>query len=876
MSETVTQQSLFITPKERATPKETSCKATKAIIEYIRRETGEQDEFVEYLLSDFPYPSPEAPYTKEFLLDNNNWIELEASDELFERARILLGDEESTYKIALATPHFKNIFGVTETLARVVGPEIAMGRTPRLQRALQRTSHLEQKKITSSQAEIKITYHEPYRYSLKRDSCDFARGILSAVPQFAGAEKPAKLRESHCTIPIYRRGVIDGYFYVKDDEDHIWQMEWPYQVEDGDQIRLPAQWTQYLGNGKFRFQTRGGKTTDITGKDIGTLDDGNKFEWDGVLYGADSCVYHLEWEPQSRLSHLINTLGNLYTGRFNRQEQDPQQQQLDEMVSVLSSLSLAVVFNHIVNHLVNDRRYRCRIAILAEFEKTTDSLIVRAMALNSSESGIHRFTRKNIEVIGKYISFEEHQENLAVQTILNNKQYRVVEVNDIDQLLTPLVDEDIRQEFKRRLNYLVTVPLRHQQYLVGNLVLILSEKRRITDEYLDFLTYSARQMALEIWNVTKYERRVEELESLQRIDKTISSATNIEDILEGILNTALGLTDGKCGYILKTDKKIGRVAVRSGRELPSGAIGSRMTVALNDQYQQIGQFEIQSDEENAFDNDDERLLETLAGQAVIAIKNAEDRERRISAEIMSIMGELSAKMLHRMRNHLGGARSDIEEVQEWHLKKIRSLYGCLSNYDEVSYHLDGIDARLNDVTYEVGQALELINNLRKPFTKKDDEPVNVSKCLEAVLMQLDLPNNVIKNAEVTATLPPVQATYDQLSDLFSVILTNAKAAISAGGDISIFCKLLPTEKVTLTITDTGIGMTEETMAKIFELGFSTKDSIDGRLGGWGFGLWWARNYLQKIEGDIDVDSTPGQGSQFTLVLPIWSEQDAER
>ena len=98
----------------------------------------------------------------------------------------------------------------------------------------------------------------------------------------------------------------------------------------------------------------------------------------------------------------------------------------------------------------------------------------------------------------------------------------------------------------------------------------------------------------------------------------------------------------------------------------------------------------------------------------------------------------------------------------------------------------------------------------------------------------------------------------------------------AGGQISVTCIPVCDQKVEITVADTGIGMAEEVMSKVFNYGFTTKATEKVSAGGYGFGLWWVKQYLQRIQGDINVQSTPGKGSQFTLVLPVWTDMTSER
>ncbi len=76
----------------------------------------------------------------------------------------------------------------------------------------------------------------------------------------------------------------------------------------------------------------------------------------------------------------------------------------------------------------------------------------------------------------------------------------------------------------------------------------------------------------------------------------------------------------------------------------------------------------------------------------------------------------------------------------------------------------------------------------------------------------------------------------------------------------------------MEICDTGVGIAVENRNNIFEYGYTTKNKKRGM----GFGLWSAKIYLQQfIQGSLDVDSVLGQGSRFTVRLPVYKKPETE-
>jgi signal transduction histidine kinase len=100
--------------------------------------------------------------------------------------------------------------------------------------------------------------------------------------------------------------------------------------------------------------------------------------------------------------------------------------------------------------------------------------------------------------------------------------------------------------------------------------------------------------------------------------------------------------------------------------------------------------------------------------------------------------------------------------------------------------------------------------------------------------------------------------------LFNLLSNSAK--FTENGEVALTVRR-EGETVTFAVRDTGIGMTEEQLGRLFEA-FSQADStIQNKYGGTGLGLALSRQFCRLMGGDITVQSTPGEGSTFTITLP---------
>ena len=112
-------------------------------------------------------------------------------------------------------------------------------------------------------------------------------------------------------------------------------------------------------------------------------------------------------------------------------------------------------------------------------------------------------------------------------------------------------------------------------------------------------------------------------------------------------------------------------------------------------------------------------------------------------------------------------------------------------------------------------------------------------------------------------LPPIEGDGNALEQVLLNLLTNAGAALPAGGEIAIATRRHPDRPgfVQLTVADTGCGIPLEILPRIFDPFFSTKSA------GTGLGLSISHGIVREHGGTIDVESAPGRGTRFTITLP---------
>ena len=128
-----------------------------------------------------------------------------------------------------------------------------------------------------------------------------------------------------------------------------------------------------------------------------------------------------------------------------------------------------------------------------------------------------------------------------------------------------------------------------------------------------------------------------------------------------------------------------------------------------------------------------------------------------------------------------------------------------------------------------------------------------------------------KKLQVTCepgTLPRLHADREKLRQCLINLASNAVKFTGAGGTVTMAAEVLPGERLALKISDTGIGIPPEHHGRIFDVFFQVDGSTTREYGGSGLGLAIVKSFVEAHGGEVKVASTPGQGSTFSMILPI--------
>lgn len=243
----------------------------------------------------------------------------------------------------------------------------------------------------------------------------------------------------------------------------------------------------------------------------------------------------------------------------------------------------------------------------------------------------------------------------------------------------------------------------------------------------------------------------------------------------------------------------------------------------------------------------------------------------------SSLQQLMAGLAHELNTPLGAIRSNRDVLQ----RAINRLLDILADEvvdDAEIEQIRGLVKTLDEVI-EIDQvAVDVITDLvasARSFWHTDEaakRSVDLHKVLDSTLLLLghELKHR-IEVVKEYGDVPTVECFPGQVNQVFMNLVLNACQATAEKGTITIRTHSSGGCAV-VEISDSGSGIAPDDLERIFDVGFTTKRTKSGM----GLGLGICKNIIERQGGRIEVESAPGEGSTFRVILPLGAESTAAR
>jgi signal transduction histidine kinase len=484
------------------------------------------------------------------------------------------------------------------------------------------------------------------------------------------------------------------------------------------------------------------------------------------------------------------------------------------------------------------------------------------------------------------------------------------------------------KQFARELGFdaVIFAPMIRENRVLGAIGAARHGAAPFDDRQIALIKAFADQAAIAIENVRLFDevqartrelaRSVQELQALGEVTQAVNSTLDLQMVLSTIVTKAVQLSNTEAGVIYVFDELDQTFRVRATYGLSEELIAAikdqylgasdairqatcdrqpqeiadisdeppspvreiamragfraRLTVPLVSKDRVVGALVIRRKQSGTFPKETIQLLHTFAAQSVLAIQNArlfaeiEDKNRQLQ-QASEHKSQFVSSMSHELRTPLNAiigltemmvtnaARFGTEKAQE-----------PLQRVNRAGTHLLGLINQVLDLSKIEAGKLEL-NPQTIELAPLIDEVIGTAR-------QLAEQSKSRLVAEVQDNLGSLTVDPMRLRQILLNLLSNA-CKFTKEGEVKLRARRISNGRhwVELSISDTGIGMTPEQQAKLFEEFTQADATTAQRFGGTGLGLAITRKLARMMGGDVTVASEPGKGSVFTVRLPAGAD-----
>ena len=279
----------------------------------------------------------------------------------------------------------------------------------------------------------------------------------------------------------------------------------------------------------------------------------------------------------------------------------------------------------------------------------------------------------------------------------------------------------------------------------------------------------------------------------------------------------------------------------------------------------IGTMGIYGRRPNRFDASDTEFLELAAKLVAIAIEDA-----RVNEAIETLMAERTQFMLqvaHNMRAPLSAGLSMMELLQDGYMGEVT---------EQQKEYLQRIEFRLTSLDQTIGELLTIAR--MRDWSREIPDVVVDLDGLAAYTERLfrdDAANRKVGfKVTIEEDLPHIDSGTELLEQVMENLVSNAIKYTPEGGTVEVRFKRHDADIIEIRVKDTGIGIPSEEQEKLFQEFFRASNAKRHTTAGTGLGLTLVKQTVERHKGEVQVNSTEGEGTEVVIRLPIHQAQSA--
>jgi signal transduction histidine kinase len=614
-------------------------------------------------------------------------------------------------------------------------------------------------------------------------------------------------------------------------------------------------------------------------------------------------------ELAAEFNKMTDALQNSYATL--EQKVDQRTKEISALYSVTTAVNQSLALKNILDAVI------AKITEIFRFESTRvflfndemEELELRASFEVDPEhvTGIRTFPRGQ-GVMGRVA---ESGEPMIFEDIRTDPQYAALSTTKATQ--------------SAKLSFFAVFPIKTQSRVFGAILFNARSPRKLTSDETRLLTSMSEQLAVAVEKASLFrqsEKRSQQLSVLNTIGAAVSQSLNLEMVLQEAIEKMIETLNFDASWIyilnpseeelrLKAYKGFGEEAVRSmeRQNLTAGVSGKIFETGgrlvfedlQNDEgYKQlsprnrivslgfasaagfpikakdrvIGVLHLATKARRHFVPDELQLIESIAQEIGVAAENARlfEQVNQKTAELAQINQELEAAnraktefiaaMSHELRTPLNVIMGNAELTGDGFFGDINPEQK--KSMTQIQHHSQFLLKLVNDVL-----ALSRLDAKKMSMELATVDLDEVVAHAQSQIEQLNRQNRLQVHWDIDRDLPTIVTDVTKLKEILQNLIGNAFKFTPRGRIELRVRNIRELDRVEFTVADTGIGIEAHDMDRIFSAFEQIKEAHTGDFNGVGLGLNIVKKYLELMNGDIRVESHPGEGSTFTFSVPYF-------